>query len=208
MTDDPADGLTDAPRRRGRRAGGEDTKAALVEAARAVFAEQGYQGATVRAIAARAGVDAAMVNHWFGGKQGLFAAITHLPFDPVELIETIVHGDRETLAERIIRNFVPIWDSAEGGFAAVMLSVASQETAAAIMGQFFTKAVFGRITEVIGVDRSEWRAVLCGTQILGLGVVRYVLKLEPLASADVDTIVGLVAPNLQRYLTGDIDTIQ
>jgi AcrR family transcriptional regulator len=201
--------MTEQPtRRRGRRAGGEDTRSALLDAARAVFAEQGYQGATVRAIAARAGVDAAMVNHWFGGKQGLFAAIVDLPFDPVEMIDRVLPGDRETLAERIIRTFVPIWDSAEGGFAAIMLSVASQESAARMMGEFFTRTVFGRIAEVIGVDHAEWRAVLCGTQILGLGVVRYVLKLEPLASADVDTIVGVVAPNLQRYLTGDIGTIQ
>ncbi|HEY0808417.1 MAG TPA: TetR family transcriptional regulator, partial [Pseudonocardiaceae bacterium] len=98
MTTAPADRGKPPARRRGRRAGGEDTRAALVTAARAVFAEQGYQGATVRAIAARAGVDAAMVNHWFGGKQGLFAAIVELPFDPAELVERVLVGDRNALA--------------------------------------------------------------------------------------------------------------
>lgn len=203
MTAEPAD---KAVRRRGRRAGGEDTRAALLTAARAVFAEQGYQGATVRAIAARAGVDAAMVNHWFGGKQGLFAAIVDLPFDPTEMIDYVLRGERNTLAERLIRTFVPIWDTHDGAFAAVMLSVASQEMAARMMGEFLTTTVFGRVAEVIGVDRPELRAGLCGTQILGLGLIRYVLKLEPLASADVDSVVTMVAPNLQRYLTGDIGT--
>jgi AcrR family transcriptional regulator len=193
-------------RRRGRRSGGEDTRAALVAAARAVFAEQGYQGATVRAIAARAGVDAAMVNHWFGGKQGLFAAIVDLPFDPADLITTVLAGERDELAERVIRRFVPIWDAHEGAFAALMLSVASQEVAARMMGDFFTTTVFGRVAEAIGVDQPDVRASLCATQIIGLGLVRYVLKLQPLASADVDTVVAMVAPNLQRYLTGDIGT--
>lgn len=201
--------MTEQPtRRRGRRAGGADTKAALLAAARAVFAEQGYQGATVRAIAARAGVDAAMVNHWFGGKQGLFAAIVDLPFDPAEMIDRVLAGDRDSLAERLIRNFVPIWDAHDGAFAALLLSVASQEIAARVMGEFFAKTVFGRIAEVIGVDQPDMRAGLCGSQIIGLGLIRYVLKLQPLASADVDTVARMVGPNLQRYLTGDIGTIQ
>ena len=204
MTAVPSESPTTG-KRRGRRSGGEDTRAALLTAARAVFAEQGYQGATVRAIAARAGVDAAMVNHWFGGKQGLFAAIVDLPFDPNQMIDYVLAGDRDTLAERLIRTFVPIWDSHEGAFAALMLSVASQEVAARMMGEFLTTTVFGRVAEVIGVDRPDVRAGLCGSQVLGLGLVRYVLKLQPLASADVDTLVAMVAPNLQRYLTGDLD---
>jgi len=204
MTTAPADRSKPPARRRGRRAGGEDTRAALLTAARAVFAEQGYQGATVRAIAARAGVDAAMVNHWFGGKQGLFAAIVELPFDPAELVERVLVGDRNALAERLIRMFVPVWDARDGAFAAVLLSVASQEIAARIMGEILTTTVFARVAEVIGADQPNVRAGLCASQVLGLGLIRYVLKLEPLASADVDTLVEMVAPNLQRYLTGDL----
>lgn len=191
-------------KRRGRRSGGEDTRAALLEAARAVFAEQGYQGATVRGIAARAGVDAAMVNHWFGGKQGLFAAIVELPFDPGELLEQITGGDVETLAERVVRTFVTLWDTHEGRFATLMLSVASQDTAARMLAEFFAGNLFGRIAEVAGSDRPEMRAALCGTQVVGLGFVRYVLRLEPVASAGVEELVALVSPTLQRYLTGEL----
>jgi AcrR family transcriptional regulator len=191
-------------RRRGRRSGGEDTRGALLAAARTVFAEQGYQGATVRGIAARAGVDAAMVNHWFGGKQGLFAATIELPFDPAVLLDRILKGPLDTLAERVVRTFVTLWDTHEGRFASLMLSVASQQMAATMMAEFFAGTVFGRIAERTGSARPELRAALCGTQLVGLGMGRYVLKLEPVVSADVESLVGLVAPTLQRYLTGEL----
>lgn len=196
--------MTSPARRRGRRSGGEDTRAALLEAARAVFAEQGYQGATVRGIAARAGVDAAMVNHWFGGKQGLFAAIVELPFQPEEMIGRVMKGDLETLGERIVRNFVTLWDTHEGRFSTLILSVASQELAAQMMAEFFAGTIFRGIAEAVGKKDAGMRAALCGSQVVGLGVIRYVVRFEPLASADVETLVKLVAPTLQRYLTGDV----
>src|ERR1044072_3828094 len=88
-------------RRRGGRPGGTDAKEALVHAAGEVFIEQGYDGATVRGIAARAGVDAAMVNHWFGGKEGLFAeAVLKLPFNPKDVAERLVGGDPDELGGR------------------------------------------------------------------------------------------------------------
>jgi len=197
---------TNAPsaRRRGRRPVGEDTKAALLAAAVEVFGEQGFDGATVRAIAARAGVDAAMVNHWFGGKQGLFLAAIEAPFDPAALIEGVLAGDRDSLAERVIRTFVTAWDAHRDQFMAVMRSVAGQRAAARLLRDFITHEVIGRITRAIGVDRPEFRTSLCATQLVGLGVMRYVLKLEPLASADVDTLVRAIAPTLQRYLTGEV----
>jgi AcrR family transcriptional regulator len=191
-------------RRRGRRSGGTDTRAALLAAGRAVFAEQGYQGATVRTIAARAGVDAAMVNHWFGGKQGLFAAIVELPFDPASLIDKLTDGPPEDLAARLIRTFVTLWDTYEGRFAALMLSVSSQDMAATAVAEFFTGTIFGIVAKITGADRPDLRAALCGSQMVGLGMFRYVLKLEPVASADLDTLVEVVGPNLQRYLTGEL----
>ncbi len=198
------DSPTATTRRRGRRPAGEDTKAALVAAAREVFAELGYNGATVRAIAARAGVDPAMVNHWFGGKSALFAAIIEVPFDPAELAERFIGGDKHTLGERIIRTFLTIWDTHEGRFAALFHSVSNHDAAGQMLQELFAATVFGRITTVIGADRSELRAALCASQIIGMGVIRYVLKLEPIASARIDQLVPVVGPNLQRYLTGDV----
>lgn len=193
-----------APRRRGRRSGGADTKAALLAAARAVFAEQGYQGATVRTIAARAGVDAAMVNHWFGGKQGLFAAIIELPFEPTELLDKVLDGPVEDMADRLIRQFVTLWDTHEGRFAALMLSVASQDMAARTMAELLSGTVLPVVLAAAGGDRPRLRAALCASQLAGLGMLRYVLRFEPLASADLDTLAATIGPTMQRYLTGPV----
>ncbi|WP_410568833.1 TetR/AcrR family transcriptional regulator [Amycolatopsis sp. cmx-4-61] len=192
-------------RRRGRRPAGQDTRTALVEAARAVFAENGYDGATVRAIATRAGVDAAMVNHWFGSKEGLFAqAVLELPFDPMELQQALRDGPDDELGERIVRTFITRWDSAGGGqFVALIRSVTGHEQAGHVLRDFFRK-FFSAVITSIGSDRTALRMNLCATQMVGLGVVRYVAKFEPLATEEVEVLVRAIAPNLQRYLTGEI----
>jgi len=171
-------------------------------AARAEFSAQGYQGARVRSIATAAGVDAAMVNHWFGGKEGLFVAAMDLPINPEAVIARILDGARDELGERIVRTFLSVWDVNGGGaFAALLRSVASHEQAARMMREFVTEMVFGRLADVVGPDRPQLRATLCGSQMVGLGMARYVIKLEPLASTDAATLAATIGPNLQRYLT-------
>jgi AcrR family transcriptional regulator len=190
-------------RPRGRRPAGEDTRAALLDAARVEFTERGFDGATVRTIAQRAGVDPAMVNHWFGGKDGLFVTAMEIPVNPAEIIPRILGGDSEQVAERILRTFLSVWDADGGGaLAALMRSVASHEQAARMMREFVSRVIIGRIVSAVAPDRLELRAALCGTQITGLAMIRYVIRLEPLASADHDTVVAAISPNLQRYLTG------
>jgi AcrR family transcriptional regulator len=193
------------PKRRGRRPAGEDTKAALLAAAREVFTEQGFDGATVRGIAARAEVDPAMVNHWFGGKQGLFAAAVQLPVTPEFIRERVfAAGPTSELAARVVRTFVTTWDNtAGGGFAALMRSAATQESAAQMLREFIT-VMFGGALRELGVDQPDLRLGLFGSQLAGLGLARYVLRLEPIASADVDTLVATIAPTLQHYLTGTL----
>jgi AcrR family transcriptional regulator len=192
-------------RRRGRRPAGQDTRTALIEAARAVFGENGYDGATVRAIATRAGVDAAMVNHWFGSKEGLFAqAVLQLPFDPLELTETLRAGPDAELGERIVRTFVTRWDGAGGDvFQALVRSITGHEQAGHVLRDFFQK-FFTRVISAVGSDQVELRTTLCASQVVGMGMIRYVAKFEPMASADVETLVAAVAPNVQRYISGDI----
>ncbi|WP_033437812.1 TetR/AcrR family transcriptional regulator [Saccharothrix sp. NRRL B-16314] len=194
------------PKRRGRRAGGEDTKAALLAAAREVFVERGYEGATVRSIAARAGVDAAMVNHWFGGKEGLFAkAVLQLPIDPNTLVEHLLDGPDEAIGERIVRTFLTVWDPIGGGpFAAMVRSVTSHGQVADVLRGFFVNTLLRRIVAHLDAPDRDLRATLVASQIVGMGMVRYVVRFEPLASADVDTLVKAIAPNVQRYLTGDL----
>jgi AcrR family transcriptional regulator len=194
---------TETGRPRGRRPTGEDTRGALLDAAREMFVERGYEGATVRAIAQRAGVDAAMVNHWFGGKDGLFVAAMEFPVNPAEVLPTLLDGDPERTAERLVRTFLCIWDANGGGpLAALMRSVSSHDGAATMLREFIGRMILRGLVTPLAPDRPELRAALCATQVAGLAMVRYVLKLEPLASADHETVVAAVAPNLQRYLTG------
>jgi AcrR family transcriptional regulator len=196
---------TSAPRRRGRRPGGGDTRAELLVAARAVFAERGYDGATVRAIAERAGVDPAMVNHWFGGKEPLFVAALNLPADPASILAGALPGDPEQLAERILGRLLQVWDETGGAqLATLMQSIASHDAATSMMREFIVRVLVGKVLAAVAPDRPELRASLCGTQVFGLAFVRYVLKVEPLASADHATVIAAVAPNLQRYLTGPL----
>jgi AcrR family transcriptional regulator len=197
---------TTPTKRRGRRPAGQDTKTALITAAREVFVESGYDGATVRAIATRAGVDAAMVNHWFGGKENLFArAVLDLPFDPRELVEGLLTGPMDNLGERIVRTFLTRWDAGDGGvFTALVRSVAGHEQVAHVLRDLFMKQLFTKLVGPTGSDRAELRATLCASQLIGMGMIRYVAKFEPLASTDVETLVSAVGPNVQRYLTGDL----
>lgn len=197
---------TTGVRRRGRRPGGTDTREALVNAAREVFIEQGYDGATVRAIAGRAGVDPAMVNHWFGGKEGLFGeAVLKLPFSPQEILQILMSSPPDEIGATIVRTFITRWDESGGGvFTALIRSVASHEEAAAMLRDFFFKHVFKQVISQFSPDDTDFRATLIATQIVGLGMIRYVARFEPLASADIDKIAAAIAPTLQRYISGKL----
>lgn len=198
---------TQGSRRRGRRPGGTDTREALVNAAREVFIEQGFNGATVRAIAAKAGVDAAMVNHWFGGKEGLFGeAVLKLPFNPKDIVEDLLAAEPDHIGEAIVRRFVTTWDNTGGGvFTALMRSITHHEEAAMMLRDFFFKHIFKHVIGRLAPDQHEFRATLVATQIVGIGMVRYVARFEPLASSDVEALVPAIAPTFQRYITGKID---
>ncbi|WP_307849657.1 TetR/AcrR family transcriptional regulator [Qaidamihabitans albus] len=202
----PAKDHATSARRRGRRPAGEDTRATLLAAAREVFAESGFDGATVRSIAARAGVDAAMVNHWFGSKEGLFAqAVLQVPFDPKEVLETVTADGPDRLGENIVRTFLTRWDGAGGEvFVALVRSITTREEALRALKEMLVNHMFAGVTKAAGCDQPELRASLCATQIIGMGMARYVARLEPMASADIETMVAAIAPTLQRYLTGDI----
>ena len=192
-------------RPRGRRRTGEDTRGALIAAARDAFAQHGYEGATVRGIAGRAGVDPAMVNHWFGGKEALFTAALDIPFDPAQVLPELLDGDPGRIGERVVRRFVGLWDATGGApLAALVRSVAGHEAAARMLREFVTRVLLVRLAAV-APDRPELRATLVGSQLIGLGMARYVVRIEPLASAPVDEVVAAVAPTVQRYLTGPLD---
>lgn len=202
--------MVTVPKRRGRRPAGEETRGALLAAARELFAERSYDDVTVREIGTRAQVDPAMVNHWFGGKAELFAvAVLRLPFDPEDLTARVLDGEPARLPERAVRTFVTIWDAGGGTVALPLLrNLTTQPEAASVMRELLVRRVFTPVLATMAPDevepRASLRANLCASQLLGIGMTRYVLRFEPLASADVETIVAAVAPTIRRYLTGDI----
>jgi AcrR family transcriptional regulator len=191
-------------RRSGRRPGNQDTRASILEAARASFAEKGYDKASIRAIAGDAGVDPALVHHYFGTKEKLFLAVMNAPINPGELIPQALEGPREQAGERLVRTALGVWDSSAGSAAlAVFRSALSNEWTARLLREFVVTQILRRAVGEIIEDPSEapMRTALVATQIAGTMVARYVLKIEPLASADADTLAAAIGPNIQRFLT-------
>lgn len=192
--------------RTGRRAGDSGTRDAILEAARRRFWSEGYDGATIRAIARSAGVDPALVHHYFGSKEELFAAGMQIPIDPAKVIEAVLEGPRDELGTRLVRTFLSVWDASPGAspFKSLIRSALANEHAATMVREFITSTVLQRLAERLEVRDARLRATLVGSQLVGMGMVRYVLGVEPLASADADELVALVGPTVQRYLTGQL----
>jgi AcrR family transcriptional regulator len=192
--------------RSGRRPGASGTREAILDAARDSFAEQGFDATTIRGVARGAGVDAALVHHYFGTKDDLFVAAMELPVNPKEVLSRVLSGPREDLGERIVRAFLAVWDEgpARRPLIALVRSAASNERAAATVRQFLQRVVLRRVVAALGTPDAALRASLVGAQMIGLAMARYVLRIEPLASGDHETVVAALAPNVQRLLTGDL----
>ncbi|HEV2089129.1 MAG TPA: TetR family transcriptional regulator [Cryptosporangiaceae bacterium] len=189
--------------RTGRRAGGSGTREAILDAARTAFADGGYDGATIRGIAGVAGVDAALVHHYFGTKEKLFVVAMRLPIDPSVMIPALLAPGLDGLGERIVRLFLSIWDSPEAvsPFLGLIRGAMTHERSAAMLREFIGSAVIGRLTAALEVDRARLRGTFVGSTVLGLAIARYVIRIEPLASASTDEVVAAVGPTIQRYLT-------
>lgn len=194
--------------RTGRRKGSPDTREAILAAAREQFAERGFDGASVRQIATSAGVDPALVHHYFGTKDGLFLATIEAPMDPRQFLSQAVAGDRDTVAERLLRGALTIWDNPTTGPSIVALarSAISHDWSARMVREFLMTQVLRRVMNDLGVppEEASTRSALVASQLFGLLMIRHVVKIEPLASAPIETVVAAVAPNMQRYLTGDV----
>jgi AcrR family transcriptional regulator len=192
---------------RGRRPGGVDTRQAIVEAARVDFAEQGYDGTSLRGIARRAEVDPALVHHYFGGKPQLFAAVMDIPADPAALISAVVSGPREQVGESLVRTFLAVWDSEAGRqrFQALVRAAVSHDDATRMLREFLTREVFGRVVRELATDGApsagmELRAGLAAAQMVGLAMMRYIVEFPAVVDATHDELAALVGPTIQRYL--------
>ena len=190
---------------RGRRPGAPDTRAAVLAAARSSFAEQGFRGTTIRAVASAAAVDPALVHHYFGTKDDLLLAAMELPVDPREVVAHVVDGPPDAVAERFLEAFMGVWE--DPALQPALLTVARRVLEPGgdrLLSEGFLPVVVQPIGVRLGLDRPEHRMSLVASQVMGLVLMRYLLRAEPLASLPREVVIATYAPTLQRYLTGDL----
>jgi AcrR family transcriptional regulator len=193
-------------RKTGRRPGDSGSKDAIVVAARRRFGQLGYDKTTIRAVADEAGVDPALVLYFFGSKEGLFAACVEWPFDPDVEIPAILGDDPDGVGRRLVALVLRTWDAEEGRnpIVALLRAAMSQEAAEQQLRAFLQTRILAPLTAGLGVDRPDLRGALVAAQLIGLGLTRHVLRLEPLASLDAEAVADLVGPQVQRTLTAPL----
>lgn len=192
-------------KRAGRWRTGQESKQRIVDAARKTFMRDGYEGATVRRIAAYAGVDVAMVYYFFGNKEGLFgASVLTGPQHPLFQADALLDEGTDDIGRRLVRRFLERWD--EGGAFEPLLtlwrSAAIQPMARKVLHDALAGPMAKRVAAEFGVDDAELRVELVASHLMGLAFARYQLKIEPMASTSIDDLVAFVGPTVERYLTG------
>jgi AcrR family transcriptional regulator len=195
-------------RRSGRRPGANETRRDILRAARRLFAEYGYGGATMRTIAREADVDAALIHHFFVSKEGVFAAAIEDSFQRAPIADDAPAGGPGP-GERVVRGFLELWSNPDtrDPMLAVVRSAPTYDEAARLLRDLVGRRVAEYVAETVDHDEAGLRATLVGSQLLGLALLRDVVKVEPLASADPETIVRFLAPTVDRYLAGELDPL-
>jgi AcrR family transcriptional regulator len=198
--------MTGAVRGRGRRPGGPDTRGEILAAARRSFADKGFGATTIRGVAGEAGVDPALVHHYFGAKDDLFLAALDVPVDPRALVPTVFAPGVEGAGERLLRMFLSVWDDphARQPLLALVRTSLRQEAPESLLRQGILRMLLTPMRAALPPDEADRRVQLVVSQMAGLVVTRYLLALEPLASLPADDLVAWVAPTLQRYLDGPL----
>ena len=196
-----------APRRSGRRPGQSGTREAILAAARRQFAEQGYDRTSMRGVAAEAGVDQALVAHFFGGKQRLFVEVVRLPFEPSQVLPLLLEGDREAIGERLAAFVASVLAGPEGRarILGVVRAAASEPEAARMLREFLRGELWAPLDGQLRVEEAELRVTLCGSQIVGMVMARHVIGVEPLVALSGEELAALLAPTFQRYLVGELN---
>lgn len=204
----PPSDTPSGPSRRGRRRGASATRAAIVNAARVLFAEGGYDGTSMRAVARQAGVDAALVHHYFAGKAELFASVMEIPLDPQQVVATVLDGPREELGVRMVKIFLGNWDDPEmtPRMVALVRAAVTHEAAARVLREFLAAEVFGKVARAYRPPddpRLDLRAAAAASQMVGMAMMRYVVVLPAMAEASPEDLASVLGPTLQTYLVDD-----
>ena len=177
-----------------------ETKSAILAAAREVFGQAGFDRATIRAVAAEADVDPALVMHHFGSKRGLFVAAHELPFDPDELVSRIVAAPPGERGRRLTEAYLAMLDRPSSPALSLLRAATTDDDAARMLREFVTDTLLGRASELAPGDDAELRLTLAAAQLVGVALGRNVFGFEPLRELSVDRLVDAIAPTVQRHL--------
>ncbi|QFU89789.1 TetR family transcriptional regulator [Amycolatopsis sp. YIM 10] len=187
--------------RPGRWRTGAESKQRILDAARALFGEHGYGGTTVRAVAAEAEVDPAMVFYFFGNKQGLFAAAIELSAQVPPAIESAFTGGLDGFGERLVRTLLENMDaSGRTPLALLTRSARTSDQSETLLREYIDREITGRLATLLGTPDAAIRAGMVNVQLLGLTVARYIVRIEPIASSSVDELVSRFGPLVQHCL--------
>lgn len=196
-----------APKRRGRRpADAGDTRESILEAAREVFLTKGYDRASYRAVALKAGVDAALVHHYFDEKADLFAESIRAPIRPARIVKLALEGPREQLGANLVVGVLTALENqaARDTILSLIRTALGHDFAATMLRQFLVREVFHRIADELAADRGdgdgELRATLAASQVVGLVLVRFGIRADPLVEASIAEVAARVGPVIQWHL--------
>lgn len=193
--------------RKGRRPGSPDTQGEILEAAGREFARKGYDGATIRGVASAAGVDPALVLHYFGSKEQLFVATLDVPINPAAVLREVLDGaEPGQMGQRLVATMLGVWDETahRSPLIAVLRSVAGEGPVADTVRQFIERSIITAFAERLPGPEPRLRGVLIGSQVAGLLLARYVVRIEPLASADRHRLAAIYGPTIERYAYGEL----
>jgi AcrR family transcriptional regulator len=195
-------------RRSGPRGPEADLRSVILDAARPLFAERGYRDTTMRAVARAAGVDVALVAYYFGNKEGLFAESMNLPVHPQELIGGAFADGIEAAGPRLAEMFLGLFESPTTGPALVGLlrSAVSDESTRKAFGEFVATAILSHYEELMPGPDTQRRVTLVGSQLIGMAMLRFVLRVEPMVERPRDQLVADLGAAVQRHLTGELPT--
>jgi AcrR family transcriptional regulator len=187
--------------RTGRRPGPTTSREEILAAARRLFGDRGFDGTTIRAIAAEAGVNQGLVHHFFGTKEQIFIAAVDFPVDPAVLLPAVLDGPPDEFGQRMARVLLAVWGQpvTRAPLLALLRSSTGNERAAAILRELLSSVLFSRFADATGATRMQVAAA--AGQVVGVMILRYVVQVEPLASAPEEDVVAILAPVIQSCLT-------
>lgn len=192
---------------RGRRPSGGDARADILGAARELFASDGYEKASMRAIARRAHVDPSLIVHYFTSKEGLLREALVLPVDPTQMLAAGLDGvpDDEVGVE-LVRLIVGVWEqpAVQPRLQSMLRTAISHDLAMTLLRQMLQRTVIAAVSRLVEDESAQQRAELIGAQMAGLALTRYLIRLPTLAAMSVDEVAEAVGPSVQHYLTGTI----